>query len=513
MSTKPDSLLKSNSLEIENESLRALLKKEQEKSKLYETQVNWLTEQLNTLKRSKFGKKSEKWETKEQLLMVFNEAEVEAGKEEDSEVTETAVNAHTRKNRGHRKPLPENLSREICKVELPESERFSDSGESLKVIGWEVSEKLKYEPAKMSVIEYHRAKYGIDCGDYVKTAPPVPSIIPKGIATPELLAAVLVGKFADGLPLYRMEEIFQRQDIELSRSTMGRWVIQAAQAMMPIRNILSDWMFSSYCIACDETKVQVLKEKGRSPETNSWMIVRTTPYDFKKIALFDYSVSRSQATIRDLLAGYEGRLQCDGLNIYNGVEKLLRFGCHMHSRRKFEQAAVDGAKAGKIIANEIMNIYSKIYESEEKIKDIFPEEKVKRRREEQTPLLEKIKSMAEEHQNKIPHKSKLGEAFVYYLNNYETLIRYIDDGKIGPDNGEVERIIRKFAIGRNAWLFSDTPEGAEASSIMYSLIITAKINKVNPYKALVKILTKIPLAKSIEDYEALANLIVTPDST
>ena len=516
MSEKQASLNQTNSLEIEIQSLRALLKREQEKNKTYEAQVNWLTEQLNTLKREKFGKKSEKWETKEQLLMVFNEAETEAVKDdESSEATETPVKPHTRKARGHRKALPENLEREIVKMELPESELISENGEPLKIIGWEISEKLKYEPSKISVIQYHRAKYGIDSGDYVKTTPPVPSVIPKGIATPELLAAILVGKYADGLPLYRMEDIFKRQDIELNRTTMARWVIQVAQTLMPIRNILSDWLFSSYCIACDETALQVLKEKGRSPESKSWMIVRTTPYDKKKVALFDYTTSRSRATIKDLMSGYEGKLQCDGLNIYDilETEKVSRFGCNMHSRRKFDQAANDGAKAGRTIGSQVMDIYSKLYEFEEKIKDRSLEEKVKKRREDQKPLLEEIKKIVENNYNKVPSKSKLGEAFIYYNNNYETLIRYIEDGRVGPDNGEVERIIRKFAIGRNAWLFSDTPEGAEASSIIYSLIITAKINGFNPYKALVKIITEIPMAKNIEDYEALANVIVTPDST
>jgi len=185
----------------------------------------------------------------------------------------------------------------------------------------------------------------------------------------------------------------------------------------------------------------------------------------------------------------------------------------MHSRRKFDQAANDGAKAGRTIGSQVMDIYSKLYEFEEKIKDRSLEEKVKKRREDQKPLLEEIKKIVENNYNKVPSKSKLGEAFIYYNNNYETLIRYIEDGRVGPDNGEVERIIRKFAIGRNAWMFSDTSEGAEASSLIYSLVITAKINGVNPYKSLVKIITEIPMAKNIEDYEALADYIVTPDST
>ena len=200
--------------------LEALLLKKDEKLKNYESQVSWLTEQLKTLKRNQFGSKSERWESKEQLK--FNEAEVEARSpipEKDDYVIE--VKGHTKKVRGHRKPLPENLPREIIKIELATEEHVTEQGEKLKVIGWEISEKLKYEPSQISVIEYHRAKYGVDSGDYIKTAPPVPSVIPKGIATPELLAAIVVGKYADGLPLYRLEEIFERQGVELGRTTMS----------------------------------------------------------------------------------------------------------------------------------------------------------------------------------------------------------------------------------------------------------------------------------------------------
>lgn len=494
--------------------LESLLLKKEEKIKNYESQMNWLTEQLKTLKRNQFGTKAERWETQEQLK--FNEAEVESKSpvlEKEDYVVE--VKGHTKKVRGHRGPLPKNLTREIIKVELPESEQATEQGERLKVIGWEISEKLKYEPAKISVIEYHRAKYGVDSGDYEKTAPPIPSVIPKGIATPELLAAIVVGKYSDGLPLYRLEEIFARQDVELSRTTMARWMIQVAAALMPIRNVLSDRMLSAYAISCDETVVQVLKETGRSAESKSWMIVRATPCEKNKIVLFDYSVSRSGEVMRNLFAGYEGRLLCDGLDVYNGLESETRnrFGCHMHARRKFEYAAKDGAKSGQTLAAQVMDIYKKVYDFEENIKNYVPEEKVKARLQDQKPLLEKIKQIVESNITKIPDKSKLGQAFRYYLNEYKYLTRYLEDGLMDPDNGFTERAIRKFAIGRNNWLFSDTTDGAEASSLLYSLIVTAKLNGVNAYKAIAKIITEIPLAKTYEDYERLADIILTAEPT
>jgi transposase len=512
MSQSNSFLSKEQELALQIADLQRLLKREREKNQNYEKENNWLREQLSTLKRNQFGAKSERWESSEQL--VFNEAEVliqNPAPEKDDYIVE--VKGHTKKVHGHRKPLPEHLSREVIKVELPESEQFSEQGDKLKVIGWEISEKLKYEPAKISVIEYHRAKYGVDSGDYEKTAPPIPSVIPKGIATPELLAAIIVGKYSDGLPLYRLEEIFSRQDVELNRTTMARWMVKVSESLLPIRNVLSDRMFSSHAISCDETSVQVLKENGREAEAKSWMIVRATPCDKNKIVLFDYTTSRSGEVMKQLFAGYEGRLLCDGLDVYNALESdtLIRFGCHMHARRKFEQAAKDGAKSGKTMAAEIMDIYTKLYDFEEKVRFYPPEERVKSRLREQKHLLKKIKSLADANIEKIPDKSKLGQAFKYYQNEYIYLTRYLEDGLMEPDNGFTERAIRKFAIGRNNWLFSDSPAGAEASSLLYSLVITAKLNGVNAYKALSKILIEVPLAKTLEDYERLADIILTPE--
>lgn len=475
--------------------------------------VEWLTEQLNSLKRGQYGSKSERWETEEQMLL-FNEAELESrnpdqDKDDDDEIE---VKGH-KKKRGHRRPLPENLPREVVKVELPEAEQKAEDGSQLKVIGWEISEKLKYEPAKVSVIEYHRAKYGVDSGDYIKTAPPVPSIIPKGIATPELLAAIIVGKYADGLPLYRMEAMFGRHDIDLSRGTMARWVMQTANALKPVWNVLADRLLESFYVACDETNVQVLKENGRKAETKSWMWVRSTPGDEKKIILFDYSVSRGSDVAKELFADYKGFLQSDGLASYNCLESedVIRLGCNMHGRRRFESAAKDGAQSGKDLASVGMINYQKIYDLEEELKGKPPDEKKRVRDEIARPIFEEMKSWAEKHRKKVPDKSKIGQAFKYFIDEYEYLIGYLKDGRLNPDNGFTERAIRKFAIGRNNWMFSETTDGADASALLYSVVVSAKVNGVNPYRALVKILTEIPMAKTIEDYERLADLILTPE--
>jgi len=431
-------------LKIEHEALRVRAKIDREKIANLEGEITWLREQLASLKRAQFGKKSERWESAEQL--VFNEVEAEAeanklGGDESTGEETIAVPAHERK-RGHRRPLPESLEREVQRIELPPSELFDAEGNPLKIIGWEKSEKLKYEPSKMSVLEIHRAKYGADSGDYVKTAPPTPSIIPKGLATPELLAAIAVAKFADGLPLYRMEEIFKRQGVDLSRTTMARWMVAVAEALQPIWNVLADRWRESFYVACDETNVQVLKENGRKAEDKSWMIVRATPHGPKKVVLFDYSTSRSQDKVMELIEGYQGYLQVDGLNSYDKIAKsigITRLGCNMHSRRRFESAAVDGAKSGKSLGAEGMKFYKDLYDIEEEIRDKSPEERLSARNKKARPIFEKMKAWVEANKPKVPAKSKIGGAFHYFLNEYEYLTGYLRDGRLEMDNGFTER--------------------------------------------------------------------------
>lgn len=503
---------KDESLRSEVESLRQQLALQVDQNHFLKEENSQLRDMLIELKRHKFGKKSERWQSEEQLL--FNEVELESQKsdpaEEKAEESEVEVKSH-KKKRGKRKPLPEHLEREIVKIELPEEERFSEEGTPLKVIGYEVSEKLDYEPAKTKVIQYHRAKYGVDSGDYKKTAPPVPSVIPKGVATPGLLAAIATAKFADGLPLYRQEEILSRQDIELSRTTMARWMVKSAEALRPILNVLSERLVECFYVSCDETRTQVLKEKGRRAESQSWMWVRSTPYGENKIILFDYSPSRSGDVALSILGEFEGFLQVDGYGGYNKLSSqdgVIRIGCNMHGRRYFEKAHKAGARAGKTLAEQALGFYKQLYDIEEELRKKPPDERYCIRLEKAKPIWDEFKEWAQKHKGKVPPTSKIGKAFTYFISEYDCLIGYLKDGRLEMDSGFVERCIRKFAIGRNNWMFSDSEAGAEASALLYSLVVTAKVNGVNPYRALRYIFEEIPKAQTLEDVERLADIIV-----
>ncbi len=501
-------------LQIEYEGLKNLVAKNEEKLAHYESENERLLEIIRELKRQRFGPRKERWESEEQACL-FNEAEVESRKPEDSEESsaEVEVKGHTRK-RGKRKPLPKELPREVIVLDLPEDEKVSEDGTPLRVIGKEVSEKLFYEPAQIKVIEYHRLRYGADSGDTGKIAAPVPSVIPKGMATPSLLSQIITSKYVDGLPLYRQEKIFDRLNIDLPRCTMARWIVQAAEACQPVWNILEERLMVSPYVSCDETWTQVLKEKGRKAENHSWMWVRATPTAEKKIVLFDYDPYRSGAVAKRLFAEYRGALQVDGYSAYNVLEKqegLIRLGCNMHGRRRFHTAWKTGSKNGQSLSAEALRYYKKLYELEEKAREkrmSFPG-RHELRLNEAVPIWAEFKTWADKNCSKVPPKSKLGEAFHYFLGEYDYLIRYLQDGSFEMDNGFVERAIKYFAIGRNNWLFSDTEDGAHASSLLYSLAVTAHLNETNPYTAFNVLLTELPKAKILEDYERLADFILS----
>lgn len=497
------------SLRIENQSLKSVIEQSAQRIALYDEEVSHLYEIIRKMKREAFGPRRERWESNEQVLL-FNEAESCAANETAAPELEVVVPAHTRK-RGKRKPLPPNLPREVVVIDLPEAEKVAPDGSPLRMMGEEVSEKLVYEPAVMKVIEYHRLKYGgVEGADTVKIAAVPPCIIPKGIATSSLLSQIVTSKFADGLPLYRQEEQFERLGVDIHRSTMGRWIIQAAQTCQGIWNALEERLMSERYVTCDETPVQVLKEKDRKAESKSWMWVRATPAADKKIVLFDYDPSRSGDVAKKLFAEYQGFFQADGYCAYNALEQnagIIRIGCNMHGRRKFFDAA-EGSAKGQSLAKEGLDYYQKLYAIEKRAKELSVSDRHALRQKEAAPLWDVMLEWALKNNESVPPKSKIGKAFHYFLAEYEYLRGYLKDGCLEMDNGFTERAIKYFAIGRKNWMFSDTVAGANSSSIFYSFVVTAKLNGVDPYQAMKKIFDEVPLATTADDYDRLADILL-----
>ncbi len=465
-------------------------------------EINRLNELVRYFQQMKFGTSSEKDKDSNQIDL-FNEAEeLELTTEESDD--ETKVEGHTRK-RGKRKPLPEELEREDVIIELPEDERFAPDGTPLVKIGEEISEKLDLTPAKIKVIRTIRIKYGLaDGSGSIKIAAIPPSIIPKSIAAAGLLAYIIVSKYIDSLPLYRLENIFKRFGIDLSRTTMARWMIKVSIALQPLKNLMSDDLLASDYIGMDETKTQVLKENGKKAESNSYMWVRAHFGADKNIVLFDYDPTRKQEVATGLLDGFKGVLQVDGYAGYNQVCKLIdvtRAGCWAHARRYFKDATKNSKKKKR--AQKAINLIKKLYKVEEDCEALTSDKRLECRQEHAAPIMKKIKEFLDENIGKVPPKSLTGKALLYLQNEWDNLQVYLTNGNVRIDNNLVENKIRPFAIGRRNWLFSTSVEGAEASATLYSIVSTAKSNGLNPYDYLRYILEELPRREKLEEIEEL----------
>ena len=464
------------------------------------------------LRHRLFGSKSEKVEDPTVDQMIFNEIEVEASKATDDELdnqTELIDGYSRKKGRGKKKPFPENLDREEVEIDLTDEEKICPhDGTQLKEIGEEITEKLRCYPARTVVLVEKKKKYACPCAEHVAQAK-TNSILPKTIATPEMLSYLMFSKFFQGLPLYRLEELFKLQGVELSRGLMSTWLIKVSEKLQPVWNVLQDWAFESQYMAIDATRVQVLREPGRAATTKSAMWARGSPE--LGIILFDYDVSEGGAVAKNLMQDYCGALQADAHPGYGKLDQneLLLLGCMMHARRRFHDAWLECKKQPGLAADAV-KMLKKIYKIEEAYKqqNLTAEQRYAARLQEVGPQLEKMKNWAAAKSKKVLKQSTIGNALNYFVNEYTELSAFLKNGRYEIDNGWVERMIRKFAIGRNNWIFCTSVEGAKASSILYSLVLTAKLNGKDPFVAMTELLHKLPSAQTIDDYEKLARLLV-----
>jgi len=475
------------------------------------TEVERLNSIICLLKRGKYGSKSERFTEISPEQLIFNEIEKEASLPPILEEIET-ITYNRKKGRGKKKPFPDNLPREEKIIDIPEDQKTCPhDGHRLKEIGEERTEKLKTVPAQMSVVVEIKKKYACPFCESHMAQGKSNSILPGTIATPELLSFIVYSKFFQALPLYRLEEQFELNGIELKRGTMARWLVQAKDQLVPIYNLLQDKSFESGYMAIDATHVQVLKEPGRAAETKSSMWARGSPE--RGIVLFDYDPSGGGQVAKRLMAGFKGALQADAHRGYGALDRkeLLLLGCMMHSRRRFHEAFLIGKKQPGL-ASEALAMFRWLYGKEESYKKLglTPTERKAIRDKEIAPSLEAMKEWSESRLAKVPKSSPLGNAMNYFVAEYAELSAFLADGRYEIDNGWLERMIKKFAIGRKNWLFCDTVDGAHASSLFYSLAVTAKINRKNPFEVMTEIFSLLPNARTADDYEKLTALLLSP---
>ncbi len=439
-------------------------------------------------------------------IRLFDEAEVACAElaSADGDVT---VAAHRRSQRG-RQPLPETLPRVEVIHDLAQAERVCPhDGAVLNPIGEVVSEQLDIVPAKIQVIRHVRKKYACSCGRCIRTAALAPQPIPKSLASAGLLAHIAVSKYTDALPLYRQEQILTRIGVDIPRATLASWMIQAGALIQPLINLLRERLLDYDIIQVDETTVQVLKEPDKAAQSKSYLWVQRGGPPDQPIVLYDYDPSRSGQVPLRLLAGYTGYLQTDGYEGYRAVVQrngLIHVGCLAHARRRFRDAVkAQGKKKKAGIAQHALALIQKLYRIEKQARDLDPEARHAYRHEHAKPVLNKLRHWCESKLLTVPPQTATGKALVYLNDQWDKLIRYLDDGRLEIDNNLTENAIRPFVVGRKNWLFSDSVKGVTASANLYSLIETAKASGLEPYAYLRKVFTDLPAASTVADIEAL----------
>jgi len=491
------------------EKLKAQLLQERRENEILARRIELLEEELRLNRQKRFGRKSEKAEfdnepgifdeVEEWAVEEHSQKEEEKEDEEEKEVEnaeETVeVAGHKRAKRG-RKPLPDHLPHKIEVIELPAEERMCECGEAEReIIGYSDIKKVEHVPEHLYVRIYRQTKYGackccksknLPLNKAVVAAPMPESIMPGSIASPSLLAAILTGKFVDGLPFYRMEKIYARHGLEISRTNMCNWAMRLMdKGLTVLNNQLRDKLLTSPLLGMDETSLQVMNEEGREDTTKSYMwVMRGEPAAEKRVVYYHYAPSRSSEVARGLLENFSGALQTDG---YEGYDRAIRnlpithIGCWAHARRYFMDAIKNSKKAGA--GHEFVKLIAELYKVEREAGrlELAGEKLREYRRAHAGPVLAKIKDRLDKKVVVTIPQSLLGKAINYTLGQWSKLAAYIDHPEAYIDNNLVENTIRPFVIGRKNWLFSGSPRGAYASAAIYSLIESAKANDLEPY--------------------------------
>jgi transposase len=517
------------------EQLRAELRQKTERTVLLEEEIKWLKAQY-------YGRSTQTSDAAEQnpdQTLLFNEAQVlaaiEAAEEAHRQRT-TTIDAHQRKRSSDsgRKAIPEHFPRIVIEHDLPAEQKMCTAcavPHPLTRMGAETRECYRFEPPKVSVEQHIRPTYVCDVRHEAPiTAPAPPVILPKSMASASLLAHVVNSKFDMGLPLYRVAKDLKRYGMDVTPGTLGTWVNTiGGEKVVPLCNLLNETLFTVDFMHIDETPLQVLRS-DKAVGSDHYIVVRAGGPPGKRIILYDYMASRTTAALKQLFIGfdgpYQGKFISDGLERYDDIAaelKLLHFGCMQHCRTMFFKAhKVSQSPSSRTLANAAMQDYIKpLYEVERQIKTLRAEyagrgeplpldKALALRQQKSKPLLEKFKVWVDDLLPGTPPNSALGKALGYATRQWSKLIRYSDHPEIPIDNNYVEQQIKSYATGRRAWLFSYDAGGAQASANLYSLVMTARANDVEPYAYLNHLFEHLPAASTVEQNEALLPWNVKP---
>lgn len=469
-----------------------------------ESLVSFYEEQFRISKHRQFGASSEKSEHESDQLSLFNEVEVNA----DVFVAEpelVEIEKHYRKIRrsaGDR--LPSDLPVEVVEHELPAEEQICpDCGGAMHVMGRETRRELKIIPAQVKVVEHKQCVYSCrHCESHSDHTPILKANMPEPVirgsyASPEAVAHIMTQKFVMGVPLYRQEQEWNRNGIMLSRQTMSNWLIRCAEDWLkPIYGRLHSHLCEREVIHGDETTMQVLHEQGKKAQSKSYMwLYRTSGDTDEPIVLYDYQPDRKAIHPETFLSGFKGYIHADGYEGYHSLpSNFIVVGCWAHARRKFDEALKGLKKELQKGSTAETGIWycNLLFRLESKYAKYTAEERYEARMRYSLPLAEDFLLWA--NSVRVLPKSLVGIAVSYFIGQWQYLKNVFLDGRLEFSNNRAERSIKPFVIGRKNWLFANTPNGASASSLIYSIIETAKENHLKPFDYLVFLLQNMPNA-------------------
>ena len=481
-----------------------------------------LMEQVILGKQNRFGRSSEKMEDRNQIcflevdgtIVFFNEAEavcdLSAAEPENLELKSPKQPKRKGKKEADLSGLP------VRRIDhyLSEAELEAEFGKK----GWKqlpdaISRKYHFVPAKVEVEEHHIGVYASKTDEHMVKADHPNVLLHGSLVSPSLAAAVINGKYVNAVPLYRLEQEFQRYGLQITRQNMANWCIRLGEEYLSVLyDYLHKELYSYHVIQADETPVLV-NHDGRKAGSKSWMWVYRSGhlYQNRQIVLYEYQQTRNTSHPREFLKGYDGICVTDGYQVYHTLEKELEeltiAGCWVHCRRRFDEALKLIPKSCQKESNVflLMKQIQAIYREEGKLKDLSSDERLKQRQVVIRPLVDAFFAYLKT--IKVSKKDKFGDAVGYALNQEKYLRVFLTDGDVPIDNNASERAIRGFCIGKKNWQMIDTINGAKTSAIIYSIVETAKANNLKPFNYVQYLLEEIPQHMDDRDCSFLEDLL------
>jgi transposase len=461
-----------------------------------QTKIQALVLELAHLRRMRFGTRSEAFTGEERdlfqetLASDIAAAEAKLAKEQEEKPAPTSDPKPPRLRAG-RQPLPEHLLRIEHRHE-PDSCTCGKCGSDLVKIGEDISEQLDVEPAKFFVHRHIRPQYACRPCETVTAAPIPPAVIDGGMAAVGLYVWVLIGKYLDHLPLYRLEQIAARDRVILSRSTMAEWVGRIGVALQPLADRLAELLLERDVLHADETPVAQLDPgQGKTKRAYLWAYRSNVLETGPPIVVFDYQTSRAGRHAREFLSGWQGHLMVDDYSGYKALfaDGVTELGCLAHARRKYFD--LNAAQANPI-AQEALRRIAALYAIEVQCKDMTVDERTQWRQAHAQPLLQSMHGWLLHTRVTVANGGGTAKAIDYSLKRWPALSRYATAGNLPIDNNPAENVIRPIALGRKNWLFTGSESAGKRAAAIQTLLGTAKLNGLDPAAWLRDTLEQLP---------------------